>query len=225
VVIAAAGKGKRLGRGTPKQFIRLGGVPLLRRAVEMFASVGMVEEIVVAIAPGYSRKAARMLAGAAGRKFLTIVPGGKERQDSVWLALKGFLTKPDIVLVHDAARPLVSMRLIRRVIDATIEHGCAVPGLRVTDTITEVGGANVRTLDRRNLWGVQTPQGFQYDLLVKAHKAARRARVVATDDAALLERLRIPVRIVKGEKRNLKITIPDDLRVAEMWLKSSGMRT
>ncbi|MBM2841726.1 MAG: IspD [Bacteroidetes bacterium] len=226
VVVAAGGRGKRLSGKIPKQFLRLGGVPILQRTVELFASIRSVDEIVIASAPEYVRKAERLLARIRCRKHMTIVPGGKERQDSVWNGMHGFFSKPDIVLVHDAARPLVPRKVILAVIDAAKTYGSAVVGVKVNDTTKVEGkkGFYTRTLDRDRLWAVQTPQGFKFDLLLNAHKAARRSRYLGTDEASLVERLGVPVRIVEGDRRNIKITTQLDFHLAEMWLKSVGIR-
>lgn len=223
VVIAAGGRGKRLGGKVPKQFLRLHGVPILQRAVELFASVRSVDEIVIASTPEHIHKAGRLLASMGCKKHLTIVPGGKERQDSVWNGMHGFLSKPDIVLVHDAARPLVSKKVVTAVINAAATYGGAVVGVKVNDTIKVEGkrGFYARTLDRSALWAVQTPQGFKFDLLMRAHKSARRSRYLGTDEASLVERLNVPVRIVEGDRTNMKITTQLDLQLAEKWLKSS----
>lgn len=221
VVIAAGGRGKRLGNRLPKQFLLLGGISILQRTVALFASVPSVDEIVITSPKDHISRVQRLLAGMGCKKILSIVPGGKERQDSVWNGINGFISKPDIVLVHDAVRPLVSRKTVNEVIASATSYGAAVVGVRVQDTIKVEGkkGFYVRTLDRTNLWAVQTPQGFAFDLLMRAHKNARRSGYLGTDDASLVERMNVPVRIVNGDQRNIKITTSLDLRLAEMWLK------
>ena len=221
VVIAAGGRGKRFGGSTPKQLLRLAGIPILQRSVELFESIASIEEIVVVCPSGQVARVEKLLGRMGSRKIVTLVVGGKERQDSVWNGLNAFVGQPDIVLVHDAARPLVSRRTISSVISSTIRYQAAVVGVRVADTIKVEGGRGfyVRTLDRGKLWAVQTPQGFRFDLLMEAHKAAQRSGYQGTDEASLVERLKIPVRIVEGDSRNMKITTPEDLRLAEMLLK------
>jgi 2-C-methyl-D-erythritol 4-phosphate cytidylyltransferase len=163
----------------------------------------------------------KILRSLKSEKLLGIVEGGKERQDSVWNGLHAFVGRPEIVLVHDAVRPLIEEPTIRSVIAAATAFGAAVVGVRVNDTLKEEGkkGFSTRTVDRRILWGVQTPQGFSYDLLMTAHKRARRTRFLGTDEAALVERMNVPVRIVPGDPRNLKITTRADLQLAEFYLK------
>jgi 2-C-methyl-D-erythritol 4-phosphate cytidylyltransferase len=221
VVIAAGGRGKRLGSRVPKQFLPLDGIPILQRTVVLFASMRSVDEIVITSPKEYFSRVRRLLGLLGCRKILSIVPGGKERQDSVWNGINGFISKPDIVLVHDAVRPLVSRKTVNEVIASATSYGAAVVGVRVQDTIKVEGkkGFYARTLDRTSLWAVQTPQGFAFDLLMRAHKAARRSGYLGTDEASLVERLNVPVRIVEGNRMNIKITAPIDLRLAEMLVK------
>lgn len=229
VVIAAGGRGKRLGGKTPKQFILLGGIPILQYSVEVFCSIRSVDEIVVVSAAEYIGRVERLLGPIGCRKILTIVPGGKERQDSVWNGMNAFVSRPEVVLVHDAARPFISRDTVNEVIASAARHGAAVVGVKVNDTIKLEGrrGFYTSTLDRGKLWAVQTPQGFKFDLLMKAHMAARRAAYRGTDEASLVERLKTPVRIVQGDYRNIKITTPHDFRTAKMWLERGeiGLRT
>ncbi len=220
VVIAAGGAGKRFGGRIPKQFLRVNGIPILKYTVSLFASLRSVEEIVVVSARNHIVRVEKLIRQMGSGKIISIVSGGTERQDSVWNGLQGFISRPDIVLVHDAARPLVSRKIVNAVIAAAARNHAAVVGVRVKDTIKMEGmkGFYERTLDRNRLWAVQTPQGFTFDLLMKAHKAARRGKYLGTDESSLVERLGIPVRIVEGDASNIKITTRQDLRLAEMWL-------
>ena len=221
VVIAAGGKGRRLGSRIPKQFLPLDGIPILQRSVALFASLRLVDEIVIACPAEYVPRVRKLLSRMGSKKILGIVSGGKERQNSVWNGINAFISKPDIVLVHDAARPLVARKTVNDVIASAARYGAAVVGVKVHDTIKVEGkrGFYSSTLDRNKLWAVQTPQGFAFDILMKAHKAARRSRYLGTDEASLVERLNVPVRIVSGDQRNIKITTLLDLRLAEIWLK------
>lgn len=226
VVIAAGGQGKRLGGRTPKQFRLLRGVPILQYAFGVFASLRQVDEIVIACPVADIRRTGRLLALAGCNKILSIVPGGKERQDSVRNGLCAFMSRPDIVLVHDAVRPFVDARIVNAVIESASKHGAAVVGVKVQDTIKVEGkkGFYSKTMDRSKLWAVQTPQAFSYDILMRAHKRARSSGYLGTDEASLVERLGVPVRIVEGDPMNMKITTPNDLRLAEMWLKEGRNR-
>lgn len=221
MIIAAGGAGRRLGGSTPKQFLPLAGIPILRRTVEVFARLPEVGEIVVVSPVAAMRRVEKLLLDVKTRALLGIAEGGKERQDSVWNGLHAFVSPPDIVLVHDAVRPLIQPAAIRDVIGATITFGAAVVGTSVHDTIKEEGrrGFYARTLDRSKLWAVQTPQGFAYPLLLRAHKEARRKRFFGTDEASLVERMGTPVKIVPGEAANMKITTRADLLLAEFRLK------
>ena len=141
-------------------------------------------------------------------------------QYSVRNGLLCFDREPEIVLVHDAVRPLVAHKEIREVIAQARRHGAAVVGVRVKDTIKiEKSGFYKKTLRREDLWAVQTPQGFRFEMLMKAHLAAQRSAFLGTDEASLVERLGIPVKIVEGDHRNIKITTEDDLELARLFLR------
>ena len=228
VVIAAGGRGERMGGKVPKQFLLLNGRPVLLRSIDVFASLRSVHEIVVVVPSRHADRVRRMLRRSRLNKLCTVVPGGPERQDSVWNGLHGFKRQPSIVLVHDAVRPLVDPRIVKAVIVGAERHGAAVVGVPVKDTIKveEREGFYARTLRRDNLWAVQTPQGFSYDLLHRAHVAAQKAGFVGTDEASLIERMGVPVRIVCGDYGNIKITTPEDLKVAAVLQKqASGARS
>lgn len=227
VVIPAGGRGVRLGGDVPKQFLLLNGKPILQHSIEKFESLPAVNEIVVVVPADQIRRAEKVLQKARCRKVSHVVVGGSERQHSVRNGLLCFDDEPEIVLVHDAVRPLVSRQVIKEVIEQTRRHGAAVVGVRVKDT-TKVGKAGFykKTLDRENLWSVQTPQGFRFDILRRAHLAAQRSAFLGTDEASLVERLKIPVKIVEGEYRNIKITTQEDLLIAEAIVgnaQSEGM--
>lgn len=223
MVVAAGGAGLRYGGSTPKQFLRLGGIPVLQRTIAAFHAIPAVREIVVVVPPAHLRRTELLVRRAGFSKVSCVVPGGRERQDSVWNGLNAFTTAHAIVLVHDAVRPLVTRGIISGVMAAASRYGAAVVGTKVRDTIkVEKGrGFFAGTLDRSTLWAVQTPQGFRSHLLLQAHLQARRQRFLGTDEASLVERLGVPVRIVPGDERNLKITTRHDLKIARMYLKTS----
>jgi 2-C-methyl-D-erythritol 4-phosphate cytidylyltransferase len=219
-VIPAGGRGTRLGGSIPKQFLLLDGKPILLHSIEKFESLEDVGEIIVVVPVDQIRRTERLIADAGFRKVSHVVVGGNERQHSVRNGLLSFENDPDIVLVHDAVRPLVSQEVIREVIKQSKKHGAAVVGVRVIDTIkVEGAGFYTKTLDRKNLWAVQTPQGFSFELLMKAHAAAQHSSFLGTDEASLVERLRIPVKIVAGDYKNMKVTTQSDLRIAKMLSK------
>lgn len=215
VVIAAGGAGTRFGGRLPKQFLRFGAAPILTVTVRRFATHPSVRAIVVAAPEAYVARARRILGPVAGRASVSVVAGGRTRQDSVWLALQAVPEDAEIVVVHDAVRPLITPGLVNAVVAAAATSGAAICALPVSETVKRVRGDLVEaTLDRAALWAVQTPQAFRADLLREAHEKARRDGVVGTDDAMLVERLGHPVRVVPGLPENVKITTPEDLRRA-----------
>jgi 2-C-methyl-D-erythritol 4-phosphate cytidylyltransferase len=213
VLVPAGGLGTRLGRRTPKQFLRLGDASILALTLRHFTRHPAVRGVVVA-APEAHVARTRRLVGRTGRRPVEVVRGGATRQESVWLALQA-APPADVVLVHDAVRPFIDRRLIDAVVAAAEAHGAAICALPIAETVKRVrDGAVEATLDRAGLWLVQTPQAFRPALLREAHDKARRDGVVGTDDAMLVERLGHPVRVVAGLAGNVKITTPEDLRRA-----------
>lgn len=215
VVIPAAGAGTRLGGRVPKQFRRLGGSPVLVATVRHFTRHPAVRAIALAAPAAQLDRTRRLLRPLERRLRLTVVPGGATRQESVWLALQALPPGGEVIVVHDAVRPFVSRALIDAVIEAARRTGAAICALPVAETIKRVrDGLVLGTVEREELWTVQTPQAFRADLLREAHDKARRDAVVGTDDAMLVERLGHPVRVVPGSAENVKITTPEDLRRA-----------
>jgi 2-C-methyl-D-erythritol 4-phosphate cytidylyltransferase len=214
-ILVAAGRGERMGAQRPKAFLGLAGKPMLVRAAEAFAAAPCVDGI-VAVVPEAEIPAAREMLAPVG-KPAEVVAGGPRRQDSV---LEGLKQVPDgfdgVVLVHDAARPLVEVALIEAVARAAREAGAAVPVLGLTDTVKRVkDGWVIETLDRAELAGAQTPQGFRFALLGRAYEQAFRDSVTLTDEAMAVERIGEPVLAVPGSPRNRKLTTPGDLAWAE----------
>lgn len=218
MVVVAAGSGSRLGAAVPKAFVPLAGRPLLAHALERVAGCpGLVRVVVVAPA-AHAAEAARLAAEAGLGTPYDVVPGGAERSDSVAAGLAAAGTDVDAVLVHDAARALAPVSLFAAVVDALAAgHPAVVPGLPVVDTVKEVDadGRVVATPDRSRLRAVQTPQGFDRAVLARAHDDAPPG---ATDDAALVERLGLPVLVVPGDPLAEKVTTPRDLAVAHAVL-------
>jgi 2-C-methyl-D-erythritol 4-phosphate cytidylyltransferase len=212
VVIPAGGVGARFGGRIPKQFLTLRRVPVVTKTVGHFAGHPAVAAIVVAAPEAHVERARRALSPIARRAPLSVVPGGPTRQDSVWLALQAAPGDAELIVVHDAVRPLITRRLIDAVMSAAATSGAAICALPIAETVKRVRDEVVQaTLDRSELWTVQTPQAFRADLLREAHEKARRDGVVGTDDSMLVERLGHPVRVVRGLAANVKITTPDDL--------------
>lgn len=204
----------------PKAFLEIGGLTLLELAAAAFEKSERVGAIAAVVPESELQTARRLLTRLP--KLIAVAVGGIRRQDSV---LEGLKCAPDgfdgVVLVHDAARPLVETALIDAVIDAAEAHGAAIPVLPVVDTIKRVADGRVTaTIDRSELGAAQTPQGFLFPLLVRAYEAAFRDRVTLTDEAMAVERLGEPVAAVAGSPRNRKLTTPEDLDWAREQLAS-----
>jgi 2-C-methyl-D-erythritol 4-phosphate cytidylyltransferase len=215
-VVPAAGRGERLGPGVPKALREVGGVPMLVRSVRTLAAARLVDLVVVAAPPAAVAPVRALLADHEVPAEVSVVAGGPTRQESVRLAVAALPPEVDVVLVHDAARPLVPVELVDAVAAAVREGADAVvPALPVVETIKEVDGSSVvrATLERSALRAVQTPQGFRRSVLEQAHAAA--AGEDASDDAGLVERLGFRVRVVAGAEEAFKVTRPLDLVFAE----------
>lgn len=211
VIIVAAGRGKRF--GAAKQFAPFREKLILDWTIEAFEAHERIDEIILVLP---DEKQGKRYLGQFD-KITAVVKGGRRRQDSV---VHGFeqvrAEETKIVLVHDGVRPLVSREVISRVIEEALRSGAAIPAVAVEETIKEArAGKVVRTLDRRFLVRVQTPQGFSYPILEKALKLAQKDGFVGTDEATLVERTGHPVVVVEGDARNIKVTTPADLKIAE----------
>jgi 2-C-methyl-D-erythritol 4-phosphate cytidylyltransferase len=215
-IVVAGGSGTRLGGSVRKQYLELGGEPVLLRATRPFVGHPSIGAVVVVLPADDAADPPGWLTALG----VAIVPGGEERGGSVWNGLAAVPDDVGIVLVHDGARPLVTREIIDRVLAASGDGG-AIAAMPVTDTIKQVDGAGriTGTPDRSRLWQAQTPQGFPRAALVRAYRLARAEGVVATDDAAVYERYAGPVRVVAGSAENLKVTRPGDLELAEVLLR------
>jgi 2-C-methyl-D-erythritol 4-phosphate cytidylyltransferase len=207
----------------PKPYLLLGGKPILVHTLEVFESVPEVQEVLVVIHPNdldYCQD--NIIAPFGFKKVLRLVPGGKERQDSVYNALKVLDKEEDleIVLVHDGVRPFITPEQVRLVIQGARRHGGAILGHPAQDTLKRVNsqGEVLETLDRRQVWQIQTPQAFQKSLLWRAFVEAQARNFYGTDEASLVEELEAPVAVIPGSPFNLKITTPADLQLAEVLL-------
>ena len=208
-IVAAGGRGARFGAGRPKQLLTLGGIPILQRSVDAFLRCDLVTSIVVVLPPDLAASPPDYLRSSV--KPVRLVGGGERRQDSV---ANGFAASgdADVIVIHDAARPLVSDAVIRRTVAAAAESGAAIAALRASDTVKR-GNADLtiaETLRRDEIYLAQTPQAFRASVL----RAALALADDATDEAALAERAGYAVRLVEGDPRNIKITTPDDLAMA-----------
>lgn len=222
-LIPAAGIGKRMGKGIAKQFLPLGGKPLLAHTLLVFQQAPEIDEIIPILSPEDREHGLHDVIEAYRiTKVRTIVAGGRERQDSVSNGIGKLDKDVEIVLIHDGVRPFVTAEMIRECVRLAWEGQCVTVGVPVKDTIKEVDehGIVQRTLDRSMLWSIQTPQAFPSALLKKAHQDARSGKHRGTDDAALVERAGYPVRVIRGAYENIKITTPEDLLLAEEILNS-----
>jgi 2-C-methyl-D-erythritol 4-phosphate cytidylyltransferase len=228
-IIAAAGLGTRMRQDTPKTYLHLAGKPILLHTLEVFEKAPEVHEVLVVVHPEDLEFCQdEVIDPHPLKKVLRLVPGGKERQDSVYNALR-FLKKKgeelDVLLVHDGVRPLVDPARVGQVVAAARRHGGAILAVPCQDTLKRVNsrGEVVATVDRRELWQIQTPQAFRAGVLWRAYQEAMDRGFYATDEAALVEALGETVVVVPGSPLNLKITTPDDLKIAEAILASRKM--
>jgi 2-C-methyl-D-erythritol 4-phosphate cytidylyltransferase/2-C-methyl-D-erythritol 2,4-cyclodiphosphate synthase len=221
-IIVAGGDGRRMGGDLPKQFLPLGGRPLLDRTLSAIAASARVDGIVLVLPPTFPEEGKESYRSV--EKVLAVVDGGEQRQDSVRNALAAVPEDAEIILVHDAVRPFVSEELLERCVDLAREHGAVVPVVPVRDTVKQWdrGERTLRTRDRSELMLAQTPQGFRAGILRDALRKAREEGRQGTDDASLVEGAGYSVIPVPGEEANIKITIPEDLRMAEGLLRGSA---
>lgn len=216
VLIPAGGRGERAGPGDPKQFRLIGGIPMLLRALRPFARHPRVRSIVVALPEPDATAPPDWLGELIGDR-LRVVPGGTTRRESVGCALRALDPACTVVLVHDAARPFVTLDDIDAIIEAVDTGRAAIVALPVSDTLKRADADHriVETVPRERLWQAQTPQGFPRTLLERAYEEPARGAKAATDDAALVEALGADVMVVPGRTANLKVTTPEDFRLAE----------
>ncbi len=227
-ILPAAGLGTRMAGPQPKQFLALNGLPILIHSLRAFAAVKRVTAIYVAVRKPEIERVQTQIAeyGFAGR--VQVVEGGDSRQQSVSNALSALPAEADdIVLVHDAVRPLIDTATIDRTIDAVAEFGAAIVGLPAVDTIKQVertahGALVTSTIPREFIVLAQTPQGFRYGLLQRAFAEATADGFTGTDEASVVERAGLPVAVVHGSQVNLKITQQGDLELAEFYLRQRG---
>jgi 2-C-methyl-D-erythritol 4-phosphate cytidylyltransferase len=229
-IIVAAGSGTRLGFDVPKAFVELYGRSMLSYSLRTIAAVPIIEEAVVSIPPGRESQA-RADVRAAGLEIpVKLTPGGAERQDSVRIALGLTSAEAELVVVHDAARPLATPAMFEVALATAARVGGAIAAIPLADTLKRIGDhrgagdhrsagdhrAIVATIARTTLWQAQTPQAFRRALLIRAHERAVIDRVIATDDSDLVEQLGATVAVVDGSAFNFKITTAEDLRLAEL---------
>lgn len=216
-VIVAAGNASRMG-GIDKVMAELGGEPMIVRTVRTFQNSEAISEIVIVTREDLILPIQTLCTGMD--KVIAVVKGGSSRQESVWLGLNSLSGKSKLAAIHDGARPLITDAVIDRTVRAAHSYGAAAPGIPVKDTIKIVNGGLVEsTPDRETLRAIQTPQVFDFDLLRGALKKAEKDDAKVTDDCSAVELLGMSIKIVEGDERNLKVTTPMDLKVAEMLLE------
>jgi 2-C-methyl-D-erythritol 4-phosphate cytidylyltransferase/2-C-methyl-D-erythritol 2,4-cyclodiphosphate synthase len=221
-IVVAGGAGKRMGEKVPKQFLPLGGRPIVDRTISALAASPQIDGILLALPSQLNGdvKASYRLRP----KVLQVVDGGAERQDSVRNALAAVPEEAEVILVHDAVRPFVSPGLLARCVSMAREHGAVVPVVPVRETVKEWDrkGKTLATVDRALLVRAQTPQAFRAGILRAAYEKADAAGRRGTDDASLVEAAGVPVTPIPGEEANIKITIPEELRMAEGLLREEA---
>jgi 2-C-methyl-D-erythritol 4-phosphate cytidylyltransferase len=220
-LVPAAGRGLRMGGSVPKQFLSVGGEPLIVQSLRILQAAPVVGQIVLAVPSAdieYCEN--EIVLRYRFTKVTKVVAGGAERQDSVRYALEQVPPDTDIVLIHDAARPFVTQRMIDDVVAMSWKEGAAIVALPMRDTVKQVrtDGMIERTVDRAPLWLAQTPQAFRRDWIEAAHRGAHAEGVQATDDAFLVEWLGHSVAVVEGSGENIKVTRPEDLVIGEAIL-------
>lgn len=226
VIVVAAGRGRRMGADRNKVLLPLRHQPILMYTLERLLKTPNLLEVVVVYHPDDQTEIETIIRDMGSNIPIQLVSGGEERQDSVYQGLKKLSAQCDVVFIHDGARPFVSVETLQRLSMRMEEIQGAVLGVPVKDTIKEVNKAGVitGTLPRSSLYAIQTPQAFRRDLLLEAYEKAMERGFYATDDAALVEQLGVPVEIVMGEYTNIKVTTPDDLWYADRLIQQMQMR-
>jgi len=227
-VIPAGGSGRRMQSHNPKQYLLMNGKPVLAHTLLQLQQSLLIDEILLVVPESdlhYVRESIERPFQLT--KIRDVIVGGTERQDSVRNGLAVVGDDCDIIVVHDGVRPFVTEEVLSSVISAALQFGAAVAGIPVKDTVKEVDGAGSisRTLNRESLWLAQTPQAFQRRIIQEAYRRAAEDDFHGTDDASLVEHLGIPVKMIFGSYRNIKITTPDDLVLAQAFLKQDEGET
>jgi 2-C-methyl-D-erythritol 4-phosphate cytidylyltransferase len=216
-IVPAAGRGLRMNHHLPKQYLPLGGKPIVARTLLGLQSFAVIDEIFLYCEREIVRKYGLT-------KVCQVIEGGERRQDSVYNALEKIGGGAGLIVIHDGVRPFLAESILMEAVAQATVHKAAVVAVPITDTVkvAKQHGFIRKTLSREDLWAVQTPQVFEYGLILEAHREARKDNFLATDDASLLERMGHPVKVVEGSTENIKITTPEDLIMAEAILREFG---
>lgn len=227
-LVPAAGMGKRMGADINKQYLLLDGMPIIARTLQVFQESDLIDGIIL-VTPLQEIPFCRreIVERFDLTKVLAIVPGGAERQHSVFNGLRELMhhaADDDIVMIHDGVRPFIDNRILHQVRETACCHGAALVAVPVKDTIKTVhDGMVIGTPDRSTLWQAQTPQAFRFGLILQSHSAADQDHFLGTDDCSLVERAGGTIGIVTGSYRNIKITTPEDIQLAENFLSQSRL--
>jgi 2-C-methyl-D-erythritol 4-phosphate cytidylyltransferase len=222
-IILAAGEGRRAGGETSKTYLPIAGRALVLRTLDRMFSARTVDSVVVVVAANELARCESLLRGDTGLRDRpwSLQSGGATRQQSAKRGLEAVGSDADIVIIHDGARPFVSAALIDKCVEAATDKGAVVVGLPMRDTVKVVSpnGLIQTTPERNGLWEIQTPQVFRRELIVAAHEKAQSEGAQVTDDAMVVERIGEPVYVLEGERYNFKITIPEDIWLAEALIR------
>ncbi len=217
-IIAAAGIGTRMGADLPKQYLEIGGRPIICHTLDRFKQASCIDSVVIVVEPGRVEAFKKDILERFGYpKNWMVVPGGQVRQESVASGLSMVPADCDVVVVHDGVRPFVATSLIERSVKEASHQGACIVATPVKETVKRVARGNIiaETVDRHDLWNAKTPQSFRLDVLTEAMNSALRDGFIGTDEASIVERLGVKVRIIESDDRNIKITTPADLMVAQ----------
>ena len=226
-IILAAGKGSRMNAGMNKLYVNIKGKPILAHTLDVFFACDHIHEIILVIGDGEEELCREKALGKTeNSKPIKLVIGGKERQDSVYNGLKSVNKGAAVILIHDGARPFITEGIIGESIKQAFLHKAVTIGIPVKDTIKEIDkeGFVENTPNRSNLWLTQTPQTFMRDVIVQAYESSNGVKAAATDDATLVERMGIKVKMIRGSYDNIKITTPEDIALAEAILESGRIK-
>ena len=223
-IIVAAGKGLRMNNAVRKQYLLLAGRPILAHTLMVFDASEPIDRIVMVVPEAdLDFCAETVISPLTLQKEVCLVAGGPQRQDSVYNGLRALDPKTDWVVIHDGVRPLIRVEKLAECIAGARRHRACIFGLPAGDTVKKVKqtGFVETTLDRQGIWLAQTPQAFEYDLILTAHQKARDAGYKGTDDALLVERMGVEVKVITGSRQNIKITTPEDLEVAQVLMQAT----
>ncbi|MBN1662923.1 MAG: 2-C-methyl-D-erythritol 4-phosphate cytidylyltransferase [Deltaproteobacteria bacterium] len=222
-IIPAGGAGRRMGTDIAKQYLLLDGTPILIHTLKVFQDTPFIDDVILTVPAGDIRSVGKKVWEEYGlSKVRTVLPGGKERQDSVKNGLDAVREDYDIVIIHDAVRCFISEEMIHASIAGAFKYGAAVMGMPIQDTIKKISadGFIDKTVARHGLWQTQTPQAFQTAVIKRAYEAAYRDQFYGTDDAQLVERLGMPVMMLQGACHNIKITTKEDMSLGHMLINN-----